>query len=79
MENFKKQLLSIYNGDLTSDQLVSILILTSQMLEINTISGMARSEGKTPRGILISNRYRKVNIGKAKLAVKGVSEDELPW
>jgi hypothetical protein len=59
--------------------LVSILVLTSQMVDVNTISGMARSEGKTPRGIRISNQYRKIKIGDCSLAVKGLKESGLPF
>ena len=79
MENFKKQLISISSGDLTSEQLLSILVLTAQMLDINTISEMARKEGKTPSGIRNSNRYRKIQIGKQKFAVNGLVEDGMPF
>ena len=60
-------------------QVVSILVLCSQILEINTISEMARMENKTPRGIKISNQYKKINIGKQVFAIKGISEDNLPF
>ena len=79
MEEFKKQLISISSGKLNKDQLVSILLLTASQLEINTVSEMARLEGKTPRGILISKQYKKISIGKAKLAIKGVQEDGMPF
>ena len=59
--------------------LVSILELSSNCINIDTISGMAKKEKKTPRGIRISKQYRKVNIGRAKLAVKGLEESELPF
>lgn len=79
MEIFKNQILNIEDGKLTKDQLVSILVLTASKLEINTISEMARNEGKTPRGIRISNQYKKIMIGKQKFAVKGVIQDGLPF
>lgn len=79
MERFTNQLLTIERGEYTKDQLVSILVLVAQKLEINTISETARIENKTPRGILISRRYRKINIGKQKFVVRGLSEDELPF
>lgn len=40
---------------------------------------MARKENKTPRGIRISNQYRKVSIGKANLCVKGLTDNNLPF
>ena len=75
MKEFKEQILSISSGKLNQSQLLSILVLASQMLEIETVSEMARKEGKTPRGILISNNYQKVSISKAKFAVKGLAEE----
>jgi len=79
MEEFTKQIVSIDKGNLTKEQLVSILVLTAQKLEINTISEMARIEGKTPRGILISNQYNKIVIGKQKFAIKGMNNSNLPF
>lgn len=79
MEAFKNTILAIENGNFTKQQLVSILLLCSGKLEINTISEMARIEKKTPRGIKISNQYKKVKIGKQTLAIKGVTQDNLPF
>ena len=59
--------------------IVSILILCASDLEINTISEMARKENKTPRGILISNQYKKIMIGKQKFAIKGLTTSNLPF
>ena len=53
--------------------LVSILVLITE--KINTLNGMAASESKTPRGIKMSKRYTKLEIGRAKLAVKGLKEN----
>ena len=58
--------------------LVSILELITKKINIDTISGMAASEGKTPRGIKMSKRYTKTQIGRAKLAVKGLEDNNLP-
>jgi hypothetical protein len=48
-------------------------------LDILPVSEMARAENKSRNGILISNNYRKVEIGKSKLAVKGVKDLNLPF
>ena len=79
MDKFKKTLLNIDNDKFTLEQLVSILVLIVSKININSISGMARSENKTPRGILISNQYRKILIGVQKLCVKGLPEDKFPF
>ena len=79
MESFKNQLLNIDSGKYTKDQLVSILILCVNNLEINTVSEMARTENKTPRGIRISNQYKKIKVGKQTFAIKGVKEDGFPF
>jgi len=65
--------------ELDSEKLVSILLLISQRLDIDTISETARKEGKTPAGIRFSNNYRKVNIGKQLFAVTGLKNSELPF
>ncbi len=59
--------------------LVSILELVTASIDIETISGMAAKENKTPRGIKTSNRYKKIEIGRAKLAIKGVECDNMPF
>jgi hypothetical protein len=59
--------------------LVSIMILSSQLIDIDTVSEMARKEGKTRRGIETSNKYHKVMIGKQKFAIKGLDENNLPF
>ena len=47
----------------STNDLVLILIVLVSKLNINSFSGMAKSEGKTPDGIRKSNRYRKIEIG----------------
>jgi len=79
MEEFKNQLLAISEGKYTKEQLVSILVLCASELEIDTISETARKENKTPRGILISNNYRKIKMGKQMFAVIGLCDDNLPF
>lgn len=59
--------------------LVSIFELVANSINIDTISGMAEKENKTPRGIKTSNQYRKVNIGRATLVVKGLKDNNLPF
>ena len=74
MKNSNSQILNAVNGIKDDVWLVSILELIVNKIDIDTISGMARSEGKTPRGIKFSKKYRKVTIGNANLAVKGVRD-----
>ena len=59
--------------------LVIILELIKDSINIDTVSGMARKENKTPTGIRKSKQYRKINIGSAKLVVKGLNENNLPF
>lgn len=79
MESIKDQAVKISEGYYKPDQLVSLLVLIASQLDIDTISEIARKEGKTPRGILISNKYKKINIGKQKFAIIGVAEDTFPF
>jgi hypothetical protein len=79
MDRYKETILLIDSGELTIKQLVSIMILVVSKININTISGMSRSEGKTPRGILISNKYKKTYIGDQKMCIEGLCEDNFPF
>ena len=79
MEDFKNQIVNIDRGKYSKEQLVSILVLVADKLEINTISEVARLEGKTPRGIKESKKYRKINIGIQLFAIKGLDENNLPF
>ena len=79
MNNFKETLLLIDRSGFESNELVSILELVVSKLHIDTISGMARSEGKTPRGIKISDRYKKTTIGCQTMVVAGVRDDGFPF
>jgi hypothetical protein len=79
MTDFKETVLFIENGDLSVNQLLSILILTKSKLDMDTVSEMARKEGKTPSGIRLSKRYKKLTIGKQMFAVKGLAYDGMPF
>ena len=70
LEKFKQTLLCIDSGEFNTEMQVSILELIAERIGLNTISEMARIEGKTPRGITISNHYKKIQIGKQKLCFK---------
>ena len=59
--------------------LVTILELCRDSINIDTVSGMARKENKTPTGIRKSNKYKKIKIGDALLVVKGLDEDGFPF
>lgn len=59
--------------------LVTILLLCASNLNIDTVSGMAEKEGKTPKGIRESNQYRKEKIGRATLVIKGLKDNNLPF
>jgi len=79
MQNFKNQVIEIESGQYTDKQLVSLLVLITQKLDIDTISEMARKTNKTPRGIKISNKFKKIKIGKQLMAINGVKEDKFPF
>ena len=79
MIDFKETILAINDHKYSQRELVSIMILTANELEINTISEMARLENKTPRGILISNNYEIIKIGKQRFAIKGLTKTNLPF
>ena len=79
MNNLSSILIDIDKGKYTTEEMVSILVLIESNININTISGMSRSENKTPRGIRISNQYRKVSIGNQLMVVKGLKDFKLPF
>lgn len=61
------------------EKLLSILIVAADRLDIDTVSGMAEKENKTPAGIRLSNNYRKIKIGRSTLVVNGLCETNLPF
>jgi hypothetical protein len=79
MKNYKELAIAIHSSKLTSEEVVLLIELLSNKIVINTISGMARLENKTPKGIRESKRYRKIRIGSALLCVKGVDDTKLPF
>ena len=74
---YKEAVLLICSDKLTLDQQVSLLILLDSNMDILTLSKMARKEGKTHRGITISNRYRKETIGGQTMVINGLTNDKL--
>jgi len=78
MEEFKNIVITIDKNDLSKNEVVLLIELLTNKININTISGMARSENKTPAGIRTSKRYRKLRIGDALLCVKGLTDTNLP-
>ena len=72
-------LLSLENDNHSLSDLVAILELTAHKTGINTISEMARIEGKSPNGINQSKNYRKVFIGTQKMCVKGLKDTNMPF
>ena len=79
MEVSKYQILKEIEKETDLNKLVSILEVTANKLEINTISEMARLEGKSPNGIRESQKYRKVRIGVQLLCIKGLDDTNLPF
>ena len=79
MENFAKTLLFIENGGFSNSELLSLFEFLSTKIDIDTISGMARKENKTPRGIRTSNQYKKIKIGCQTMAIKGIKNTNLPF
>ena len=79
MDNFKNIAIAIGQDKLTKNEIVLLIEILSNKIDINTISGMARSKNKTPRGVRISNKYRKIKIGDALLCVDGLNDNNLPF
>jgi len=79
MITVKDIVLALDNDSFSLLELVTILELTKDKLNINTISEMARQENKSPNGIRVSNKYRKIKIGKQIMVVKGVDNSNLPF
>lgn len=79
MENYKNTVKLIHSDTFDLNQTVCLIEFLCNKIDINTISGMARSENKTPSGIRKSNKYRKINIGDAALCIKGLNDTKLPF
>lgn len=79
MEKLAKTLVFIENDGFSDSELLSLFEFISTKIDIDTISGMARKENKTPRGIKTSNQYRKIKIGCQTMAIKGIKHTILPF
>ena len=79
MDKFTETLIFIDSEEIQKSQLVQIIEVAAHNLDIDTISGMANREGKSFNGIKTSDRYAKIKIGKAILAIKGVKQTKLPF
>ncbi len=79
MEKLAKTLLFIKKDGFSHSELLSLFEFLSTKIDIDTISGMARKENKTPRGIKTSNQYRKIKIGCQTMAIKGINHTNLPF
>jgi hypothetical protein len=79
MNTFNRTLLYIDEGNLELSSLVTILEVVTNKINIDTISGMARKENKSPNGIRASNQYRKIKIGCQVMAIKGLEDKNLPF
>tara|TARA_R110002020_G_scaffold449262_1_gene662335 strand:- start:266 stop:505 length:240 start_codon:yes stop_codon:yes gene_type:complete len=79
MKDFKNIAVAIDSAELSPKEIVLLIELLGNKIDINTISGMARSEKKTPKGIRYSKRYLKINIGDALLCAKGAKDISLPF
>ena len=79
MENSKYQILKEIEKIEDLNLLVAILELAAHKTGINTISEMARIEGKSPNGLRQSKLYKKVNIGIQVMAIRGLRDSDLPF
>ena len=79
MDKHTETLIYLDSQELTKSQLVSYLTIIVSNLEIDTLSEMARKEGKWRNGIIVSDRYKKLDIGKQTFAIKGVRNGGLPF
>lgn len=61
------------------DSKVQLFELLLTDIDINTIQGMADSEGKSYNGIKKSNQYRDIKIGKQSFVIKGAKQNKLPF
>lgn len=79
MNTLNECLLLIDSDKLSLSDKVTILEVLINTIDINTVSGMARQEGKSPNGIRESNQYRKLMVGCQKMVINGLIDDKLPW
>jgi GTPase Era involved in 16S rRNA processing len=79
MDKHTETLIYLDSEELTKSELVSYLTIVVSRLEIDTLSEMARRENKCRTGIIVSDCYKKIKIGKQTLAIKGVRQDNMPF
>ena len=79
MDKHKETLIYLDSDNLEKDRLVSYLTIILSNLEIDTLSEMARKENKCRTGIIVSDRYKKIKIGKQTMAIKDVRHGSLPF
>ena len=73
---YKDIVLAVANSELSRNEMVTILLLIANELEVDTVSEMARKEGKTPTGIRSSNRYKKFRLGTQLMTIKELKANE---
>lgn len=84
MDKFKETAIFVDSEEITINQKVALLQLIVDNIEIDTPSELSRiltkrGEKISRQGILKSNRFRKILIGKQKFVIAGVSESNLPF
>lgn len=79
MRALNECLLLIDSDELSISNKVTILEVLVKSMNIDTVSGMARKEKKSPNGIRESNRYRKIYIGCQKMAISGLPGHNMPF
>ena len=79
MNTLNECLLLISSDKLSLINNVTILEVLVSSINIDTVSGMARKENKSPNGIRESNQYRKLMIGCQKMAISGLVGDNMPF
>ena len=84
MDKYTETLILIDSDKLSKNNLVAIMELCIFKLEIDTPSELSRIETEkgnkiSRNGILKSNRFKKIKIGKQTFAIKGVKNSSLPF
>ena len=79
MNKLNKCLLVVNSDTLSLSDKVTILEVLVGNMDIDTVSGMARKECKSPNGIKESKQYRKIMIGCQKMVIKGLIDNTFPW
>lgn len=75
--NFNYSSISQQNQIMSAVKLLCNKILNKKLRDVKI--KRPRKENKSPRGIKVSNNYRKIYIGKQLFAICGIKEDKLPF